>query len=414
MKNIIAIVVLIFSGYLILYLNIKKRINTNSTAIFLGFFIITALFISKQENISKFTFKDIELTFSNDQINSNKTPNGENLQRATSTIFNSELEETASKHINIAKDYFNSGEHDFLSGSFKDAITNYQKSIKSLPTMSAFLNLGNSFYHLSNLEEAQNTINTGLQIAQGKENEKFQKAFFNNLGVINTEKGEYDLAIKYFNKSLEISPNDSLVYNNRGTAYGERKKYDLAVKDFNEAIKINPKYAIAYINRGNAYDKKGEYDLAISDYNKAIDLNPSAVFYYHRATTNLINGKYDLAIKDLNEAIKINPKYAIAYNHRGNAYVKKGEYDLAIIDYNKAIELNPSADFYYNRGNTWFKKGNYDKALNDFQSSIKLNPNLALAYFDIAKIYKNKNLNEKAKFNLRKAIELDPNIEYIN
>jgi len=45
-----------------------------------------------------------------------------------------------------------------------------------------------------------------------------------------------------------------------------RGEYEQAIKDYDKAIELNPEYATAYNNRGNAYAKLGEYDKAIDQF----------------------------------------------------------------------------------------------------------------------------------------------------
>jgi len=49
---------------------------------------------------------------------------------------------------------------------------------------------------------------------------------------------------------------------------------EIAIKIYDKAIELNPNFAEAYYNRGNAYSDLKQYERAIEDYNKAIELNP--------------------------------------------------------------------------------------------------------------------------------------------
>ena len=129
---------------------------------------------------------------------------------------------------------------------------------------------------------------------------------YNKLGISYGKKGQYDQAIFYFNKALEINPKIAVVYYNRGLAYDNKSQYDQAISDYTKAIELNQRYADAYYNSGLAYDNKSQYDQAISDYSKTIE---------------------------------IDPKYASAYNNRGFAYFLLKEYDKAWNDFNKAQAL---------------------------------------------------------------------------
>ena len=195
--------------------------------------------------------------------------------------------------------------------------------------------------------------------------------FYNNLGIDYGEKGEYDLAIKYFTKAIKLKPDYALAYNNRGAVYRSKGEHDLAIEDCNEAIRLKHDYADPYSNRGAAYRNKGDYDRAIKDYDMAIRLKSGFVeAYYNRGLAYHEKGELDLAIKDYSRAITLNPKLFHPYYNRGNVYLQKGDLDSAIKDYSKAIELNPElGPAYCNRGETWLRLKEWDKAKVDLTAA---------------------------------------------
>lgn len=77
-----------------------------------------------------------------------------------------------------------------------------------------------------------------------------QTAFiYNNRGTAYAQKGQDDLALKDFNRSIELDPRSASAYNNRGTIYNKQKRFDLAYEDFSRAIQVDPFYAYGYFNR---------------------------------------------------------------------------------------------------------------------------------------------------------------------
>jgi Tfp pilus assembly protein PilF len=58
--------------------------------------------------------------------------------------------------------------------------------------------------------------------------------------------------------------NRSVAYSNRGIAYLDKGEVDLAISDFTKSIEIDPKNASAYVNLCNVFAARGELDLAIS------------------------------------------------------------------------------------------------------------------------------------------------------
>ena len=200
-------------------------------------------------------------------------------------------------------------------------------------------------------------------------------------------------------------PQDHIFYNNRGIDYGEKGEHDLAIKDFDKAIELKPDYALAYNNRGAVYRSKGEYDLAIADCNKAIELKSDyAEPYSNRGAAYRNKGDYDSAIEDYDKAIHLKPNFVQAYYNRGLAYHEKGELDLAIKDYSKAIELNSKIVHpYYNRGNAYYQKRDFDRAIADYDKAIELDPKLGLAYCNRGEVRLHLKEWDKAKADLTAA-----------
>jgi tetratricopeptide (TPR) repeat protein len=104
--------------------------------------------------------------------------------------------------------------------------------------------------------------------------------------------------------AVRKSPNKSRTYNNRGYAYMKKSEFDLAIKDFDRAIQLDPGLDPGYYyNRGNAYNLKGSLDKAISDYTKAIEMQPDYVAaYVNRAIAHFKNKDYDNNRLDVRKA----------------------------------------------------------------------------------------------------------------
>ncbi len=98
-------------------------------------------------------------------------------------------------------------------------------------------------------------------------------AFYRKRADENNFKGEFDLALKDYNKAIELNPKDSVSYLNRGRAYINTKSYDLAILDFDKTIELNPKDSMAFFIRADIYEKKGKFQQAIGDYQKAVEFD---------------------------------------------------------------------------------------------------------------------------------------------
>jgi tetratricopeptide (TPR) repeat protein len=116
------------------------------------------------------------------------------------------------------------------------------------------------------------------------------------MGLTSLYKGNYDRAIKLFNKSLKIklatigenSPARATSYNNIGSAWDSKGEYDKAIGFYEKALKIYiPKLgeshpstiviknnlAYAFRDFGSKYQKEKNYKKAIDYYSRALLLH---------------------------------------------------------------------------------------------------------------------------------------------
>jgi tetratricopeptide (TPR) repeat protein len=195
--------------------------------------------------------------------------------------------------------------------------------------------------------------------------------------------GEYDPAIKNFNKAIQLDPDDPDAFYRRGLAWSAKKEYDKAIKDYEEAIRLRPDDADFFNDRGLAWSEKKAYDKAIKDYDEAIRLDPnSASAFINRGDAWSRKKEYGKAIKDYNVAIRLRPDNAYAFSRRGLAWGDRKEYDKAIKDFDEAIHLDPKDAYaFYCRSLAWSAKKEYDKAIKDCNEAIRLNPKDGWAHY---------------------------------
>ena len=83
---------------------------------------------------------------------------------------------------------------------------------------------------------------------------------------------EYEQSISNFKKYLEENPNDANIYNSLGFVYKTINNYDNAKKYFQKSIEISPEYEMPYINMAIIEDG----DIAIKYMKKAIEVSPES------------------------------------------------------------------------------------------------------------------------------------------
>ena len=171
-------------------------------------------------------------------------------------------------------------------------------------------------------------------------------------------------------------------HHNYGKLAYLHENYQVAVDFYNKAINQSPNYRDAYVGRGDAYYALKHYNAAIADYNRAIEILPldAAAIYVSRAEVYHAKNDIDRAIKDCTTAIGLQPTHLKAYYRRSWIYSEIGQHDKAIADCAIARSLAPNdALANYNSGLAYeayggalFKIDEFDKALSQFTLAISL------------------------------------------
>jgi tetratricopeptide (TPR) repeat protein len=239
--------------------------------------------------------------------------------------------------------------------------------------------------------------------------------YLNEAGLIATDLGQFEKAISYFEKSLDIelkAPGDNraaiaIQYNNLGLAWYRKGDYDTAIGYYEKALPIDKdifgeadsRVATIYNNFGLAYYDRGEYEKAIKYYELAVDI--------------------------YNKTAQEHPQMALLYNNLGLCYCDyKNQFDTAIDYYNKALPLyqknfgenHPQTAILYNNfGIAWNGKKDFDTAIKYYNQSLSINlaaygeqhPMVALLYNNIGEAYRQKEDFDTAIEYYEKAIPID-------
>ena len=95
---------------------------------------------------------------------------------------------------------------------------------------------------------------------------------YNNLGLAYLNLEEFQTAVGYLNKAIELDSNYAMAYYNLGIAYMGLEEFDESIVNYNTAIKLNSSYVGAYYNRGLVYQEQGKRREALEDFRSAASI----------------------------------------------------------------------------------------------------------------------------------------------
>jgi len=248
--------------------------------------------------------------------------------------------------------------------------------------------------------------------------------------------------IEELQAAVQEDPNDPVAYYNLGLKYTEEKQYENALDYFHKALELEPHFSDAYFAIycvEFAKDKK-LYDQAFDDkehdpetekkinevrsyfdyalfYNPFFDWKISTIILkenpygdtpfargariYYNGIAKFRTGNYEKAIKQFDYVIEKWPEFIQPYFLRGIAQGQLQKYEEAIEDfrflidklkeYNKEkvlpIYLNPD-ELYYWIGFAYLKKGDLYNAEKTFKKVIMENMGFYMAHYQLSNICK--------------------------
>jgi tetratricopeptide (TPR) repeat protein len=102
----------------------------------------------------------------------------------------------------------------------------------------------------------------------------------NNLiikGYASISRGNFSQAIMFFDKILDIEPNNFIALNGKAAALIEIGNYSQAIGYSDKVLKLEPNFTGALINKGTALESLGNHSQAIEYFNKALNLEPNNI-----------------------------------------------------------------------------------------------------------------------------------------
>ena len=90
--------------------------------------------------------------------------------------------------------------------------------------------------------------------------EKKDPNYWINMAYSLDRQGKYDKAKRYYEKTLEVDPENLEALINLGKVLGQLENFDDALKYLLYATKVYPDVVEAWINLGAVYNKSGQYE----------------------------------------------------------------------------------------------------------------------------------------------------------
>ncbi len=259
------------------------------------------------------------------------------------------------KNSNSIEGFLSKGLYLFIKGQKKEAEKYLRTVVKYRPNyISAHLALAEIEDENKRDKAAFNELITAGVVAYKKKLHSTARSCFNRalkyelqvpevyfyLGRVYEEMGSISHAIINYKKVYKLKKSlDMLLH--IGYLYGVKKDTGNSLKYFDRAIDMEPENSKPYFYKGLGFLKGNEYPRAEENIRKAIDLNREKnkeKYYFYLAIVQEKQNKFSEAVESLETAIKYNPKSARAYNYLGYLFADKNIHiDRSFILIQKAL-----------------------------------------------------------------------------
>lgn len=258
----------------------------------------------------------------------------------------------------------------------------------------------NQSYALYKIREKESALTKLSQIIIDDPNNAF--AYYVK-GMIYKNTLEYDLAIKEYEKVVELIPQNDKIISELAQLYQDNDQLIEATESYIKLgkLKSSPyildnflaykESAAGYLNLGDYYSSIGNIDQAISAYNKVTQFSEDnrsiAVAYYRLGIIDLKGKKYEQSIMEKTLAQNFYPlnikdftfdNFAQAFMEIGDMHYNAGELQNAHQNYELALQLADSnyilSEAHYKLGLSYYRSQDYENAVREGEIALSLNP----------------------------------------
>ncbi|MFC1683702.1 tetratricopeptide repeat protein, partial [Candidatus Zixiibacteriota bacterium] len=227
---------------------------------------------------------------------------------------------------------------------------------------------------------------------------------YDSIGELELARGNYQDALKYFLKALDVNPNLRFVLHHLGEVHEVQGLYAEAIEYYRKAAEkaIGPE-AESFSRQYLAYShlRRGDLKQALTEGKRAVELNPrDPSSHFYLGLVYLAMGNLDAAQE---AATKIDEQIEsrnlrqygtdrLFYHLTGQIQLVRKEYQAGVDSHRQAVDLTPNPlyrNFYLRAlGNAYLRAGRMEEALASLQMGLSQNPHDADCLKTMIFIYK--------------------------
>lgn len=229
------------------------------------------------------------------------------------------------------------GESNYIEGNYTEALKYFKESYENEEEKIDALNyIGCCYMNLGEYDKAIKTFDKILSYTL------WERALFNK-GRVYLKLERYDEALAYFNRAMMVNPDNDEVYYYLGVYYDKVKDFQVAIANYEKAIKHNEKESEYHLNLGVACYRIKEYEKAINELDICIaldDIYTKINALFNKGVILHSQESYEAALSVFMEAEALSPNDIEIKNMIANSFDKLKEYGKCLLWINKILNIN--------------------------------------------------------------------------
>ena len=330
---------------------------------------------------------------------------------------------------------------------WEDAISAYRTAYQHDPTLvEALYNLAQAYRRTGDTTAAReqmerfqerkaalDPLHQLLGALQRTQDPTERAQILTNIGRRYLKDGNYEKAVREYQKALGMNPQLAPAYNGIGIAYTMLERYSAAIDAQQKALALQPNFVEAHAGLGLVYLRQNNTASALKHYRQAVALDPQFLEAHQKIAMILLNqGSYAAAAETYQTIIALKPDDAEVYHNLGLCYAHQARATgdtrqqldpnltaAALTALEKAVGLSSQSptqppflpETYYLIGELQASKDDFDEAEKAYLASKLPKAYHALAQLSAKKADTEPSATlETARRYAQQAIDSDPNV----
>ena len=263
-----------------------------------------------------------------------------------------------------------------------------------------------------------------FKIVYNAEAEELEKAKprkvdkWKRFGEISLKQGDLYQAEAFYQKALEIEPNDPENHSKLGDISKQRGDLDQAEAFYQQALEIRPNAPQNHYKLGEISRQRGDLNQAEAFYRRALEIGPHSSENYSKL------GDISQQRGDLNEAeafyrraLEIEPNTPAVLSGLGDISQQRGDFNQAVVFYRRALEIRPNAPESYSKlGDISQQLGDLDQAEEFYQQALTMSQefvdtgSVSIIYSNIGNLAQQQGNFQKAEDFYQKSLRINQEI----